>query len=188
MNNIPGFDPSILRHSGIWGAADEAVLNNLHKKENKSKKSPFLYITVLKLINTVAKKWAQITVFWKPRCRKSWTFYAVTQGPSEMNTLLFFIWQWKFEKFYARKFACSPGRVHIIFYHFYCYTHYGILELFSMNHVSYYCSSMDGPMTLHTKRPAIPPFTQRLNTWAAIVQYTTNKVAPLYRYFWQCAK
>ncbi len=25
--NCPGFDPSILRHSGIWGAADEAVLN-----------------------------------------------------------------------------------------------------------------------------------------------------------------
>ncbi len=25
--NGPGFDPSIRRHSGIWGAADEAVLN-----------------------------------------------------------------------------------------------------------------------------------------------------------------
>jgi hypothetical protein len=25
--NYPGFDPSILRHSGIWGAAKEAVLN-----------------------------------------------------------------------------------------------------------------------------------------------------------------
>jgi hypothetical protein len=30
--NIPGFDPSILRHSGIWGAADEAVLNIVRKK------------------------------------------------------------------------------------------------------------------------------------------------------------
>ncbi len=30
--NSPGFNPSILRHSGIWGAADEAVLNNVHKK------------------------------------------------------------------------------------------------------------------------------------------------------------
>ncbi len=28
--NSPKFDPSILRHSGIWGAADEAVLNNVH--------------------------------------------------------------------------------------------------------------------------------------------------------------
>jgi hypothetical protein len=27
-----GFDPSILRHSGIWGAADKAVLNNVLKK------------------------------------------------------------------------------------------------------------------------------------------------------------
>ncbi len=38
--NCPWFDPSILRHSGIWGAADDAVLNIVHKKE-KSKKSPF---------------------------------------------------------------------------------------------------------------------------------------------------
>ncbi len=36
---IPGLDPSILRHSGIWGAADEAVLNNVLKKD-KSQKSP----------------------------------------------------------------------------------------------------------------------------------------------------
>ncbi len=28
---VLGFDPSILWHSGIWGAADEAVLNNVHK-------------------------------------------------------------------------------------------------------------------------------------------------------------
>ncbi len=27
-----GFDPSIRRHSGIWGAADEAVLNIERKK------------------------------------------------------------------------------------------------------------------------------------------------------------
>ncbi len=30
--NGPGFDPSIRRHSGIWGAADEAVLNTVRKK------------------------------------------------------------------------------------------------------------------------------------------------------------
>jgi hypothetical protein len=35
----PGFDPSILQRSGIWGTADEAVLNNVHKKK-KSKKFP----------------------------------------------------------------------------------------------------------------------------------------------------
>jgi hypothetical protein len=27
--NCPRFDPSILRHSGIWGAADEALLNKV---------------------------------------------------------------------------------------------------------------------------------------------------------------
>ncbi len=37
--NCPGFDPSILRYNGIWGAADEAVLNIAHKKK-KTKKSP----------------------------------------------------------------------------------------------------------------------------------------------------
>ncbi len=36
--NSPGFVPSIIRHSGIWGAADEAVLSNVHKKK-KSKNS-----------------------------------------------------------------------------------------------------------------------------------------------------
>ncbi len=30
--NSPGFDPSILRHSGVRGAADEAVLNKVHRK------------------------------------------------------------------------------------------------------------------------------------------------------------
>ncbi len=30
--SCPGFDPSVLRHSGIWGAADEVVLNIVHKK------------------------------------------------------------------------------------------------------------------------------------------------------------
>ncbi len=33
--NSPGFDPSILRHNGILGAADEAVLNNVHEKEEE---------------------------------------------------------------------------------------------------------------------------------------------------------
>ncbi len=33
--NGPGFDPSIRRHSGIWGAADEAVLNIVWTKRKK---------------------------------------------------------------------------------------------------------------------------------------------------------
>ncbi len=36
--NGPGFDPSIRRHSGIWGAADEAVLNIVWRKNKKSPK------------------------------------------------------------------------------------------------------------------------------------------------------
>ncbi len=38
--NWPGFDPSILRHSGIWGAADEAVLNIAQKNEKSKNISP----------------------------------------------------------------------------------------------------------------------------------------------------
>jgi hypothetical protein len=34
--NGPGFDPNILRHSGIKGTAVESLLNNLHKKSPKS--------------------------------------------------------------------------------------------------------------------------------------------------------
>ncbi len=42
--NCSGFDPSILpRHTGIWGAADEVVLNIVHK-EKKSIKVPFYKI------------------------------------------------------------------------------------------------------------------------------------------------
>ncbi len=33
--NGPGFDPSIRRHSGIWGTADEAVLNIVRHKNEK---------------------------------------------------------------------------------------------------------------------------------------------------------
>ncbi len=36
--NGPGFDPSIRRHSGIWGAADEAVLKIVRKKNPPPKK------------------------------------------------------------------------------------------------------------------------------------------------------
>ncbi len=39
--NGPGFDPSIRRHRGIWGAADEAVLNIVRKKEKKIPKKIF---------------------------------------------------------------------------------------------------------------------------------------------------
>ncbi len=44
--NSPGFDPSILRHSGISGAADEAVLNTVHRK-NKIKKIPLFEMWLL---------------------------------------------------------------------------------------------------------------------------------------------
>ncbi len=44
--NGPGFDPSIRRHSGIWGAADETVLNTVRKKYRKN--PPKKYIKKIK--------------------------------------------------------------------------------------------------------------------------------------------
>ncbi len=35
IRNNSGFDPSILWHSEIWGAADEEVLNTVHRKKKK---------------------------------------------------------------------------------------------------------------------------------------------------------
>ncbi len=37
--NCPGLDPSAFRHSGNWGAADETVLNIVHKKNPLLKKA-----------------------------------------------------------------------------------------------------------------------------------------------------
>ncbi len=40
----PGFDPSVPRLSGIWWAADKAVLNNEHRKKKSFKNPPSLYL------------------------------------------------------------------------------------------------------------------------------------------------
>jgi hypothetical protein len=72
-NSPHGFDPSILRHSGIWGAADKAVLNNVHKKKNP-KRSPLRYF------------WDRFTVA-RCRCRpirnKSWLTGSFVNGESD---------------------------------------------------------------------------------------------------------
>ncbi len=55
--NGPGFDPSIRRHidSGIWGAADEAVLNNVRtKRRKKSPKKIFNHLSVFYYRKTYA--------------------------------------------------------------------------------------------------------------------------------------
>ncbi len=50
--NGPGFDPSIRRHSGIWGAADEAVLNIVWKKIPRS----FIRVKGCKKTNFIIQK------------------------------------------------------------------------------------------------------------------------------------
>ncbi len=48
--NANGFDFSILRYSGFWRAADEAVFNKVYKKNNP-KKSPFF------ILRNVRSRW-----------------------------------------------------------------------------------------------------------------------------------
>jgi hypothetical protein len=54
--NGPGFDPSIRGHSGIWGAADEAVLNIVRKKMKKSPKTIFKKKSVICTRNMIWNK------------------------------------------------------------------------------------------------------------------------------------
>ncbi len=52
--NGPGFDTSIPRHSGIWGAADESVLHIERKKIKKSPQKIYMYIYIK---NYVDQSW-----------------------------------------------------------------------------------------------------------------------------------
>jgi hypothetical protein len=44
--NCPGFDPSILQHNGKGRAADEAVLNKVHKKIQKARFVKTFYLNL----------------------------------------------------------------------------------------------------------------------------------------------
>jgi hypothetical protein len=48
-HHSPGFDPSILRHSGISGEADEAVLDYVreHKKKKRKKSTFFKIVSIM---------------------------------------------------------------------------------------------------------------------------------------------
>ncbi len=65
--SCPGFDPSILRHSGIWGAADDTVLN---KVLENSKKSPW-------------KKRDSNTSLWCQPAAWSWIFVILVPNTSK---------------------------------------------------------------------------------------------------------
>ncbi len=54
--NSPWSDLSIHRHSEIWGAADEAVLNNIHKIQIFFLKSPFAACR-LKVLRPRSEQW-----------------------------------------------------------------------------------------------------------------------------------
>ncbi len=63
--NGPGFDPSIRRHSGIWGAADEAVLNIVRTKRQKKFPQKILKKQNLGLVSMKYKSILDIHKFWK---------------------------------------------------------------------------------------------------------------------------
>ncbi len=78
IRNSPGFDPSILRHSEIWGKADEEVLNKVHKRKKKNPKNPPVKEkilgtdpTVIPLLDSVSSCWILLWSF-------SWWLFLVT--------------------------------------------------------------------------------------------------------------
>jgi hypothetical protein len=76
--NGPGFDPSIRRHSGIWGAADEAVLNIVRKKKiilsysileprccpGHSKEKFRTFLTHSETLLTLSVHWVRLCLRW----------------------------------------------------------------------------------------------------------------------------
>jgi hypothetical protein len=68
--NTPGFNPSILRLSRIWGASDEAVLNIVHKKDKMTVKKVLKMNLDMKQTRRgwLAQGWPG---FWPPKQPKS---------------------------------------------------------------------------------------------------------------------
>ncbi len=83
--NGPGFDPSIRRHSGIWGAADEAVLNIVRTERKKSPKK------ILK-----KKRWLKGTQDWESFWLRFW------------NLRYFFVCYVKILRFDNKNFLIGP--------------------------------------------------------------------------------
>ncbi len=48
--NSPEFDPSIIRDNGIWGAAEESVLNKIHKNKNSPSENIFALFMLFFLV------------------------------------------------------------------------------------------------------------------------------------------
>ncbi len=73
--NCPGFDPSTLRHSRIWGAADEAVLNKVGtlKKYYAQYCGFWMTFSGSNLTNQTGfgPLYAQLVIRWIGSCRKS---------------------------------------------------------------------------------------------------------------------
>jgi hypothetical protein len=81
----PEVDPSIFRHRGIWGAADEAVLNNEHKRtipknppfcEELRLVYPHLWLKANILGRGMKKKWISSicrTILLRSSKRKNWS-------------------------------------------------------------------------------------------------------------------
>jgi hypothetical protein len=97
--NGPGFDPSIRRHSGIWGAADEAVLNIVRKKKKNLPKNISKKRIPFSLFGWCAPVSAPHWIQWK--CAKfSWyrrlsdiARRSAFSGYRMYNLLLYYLWR-----------------------------------------------------------------------------------------------
>ncbi len=58
-----GFDPSILRHSGVWGAADEAVLKKVQKNQKPTPPPPPVVAVQKKSLKRLEKNSSWVLLF-----------------------------------------------------------------------------------------------------------------------------
>jgi hypothetical protein len=107
--NSPGFVPTILRYSGIWGAADEAVQNNEHKKVPAKFRFTIIHghrnnrvITSTTTTNIVQNIIARYKVFKKSSRFLKSIFYSFFENFAKIPFLFIFVEQflckWRYQK------------------------------------------------------------------------------------------
>jgi len=83
--NSPGFIPCILQHGWIWGAADEAVLNIVHKK---SPKIPFKNFFCISGGSEVVIGHEPQTVIWTSSSKVHWSISGNRDNREKMRYFL----------------------------------------------------------------------------------------------------
>ncbi len=110
--NSPGFNPSILRHSEIWGAADEAVLNNVHNKKKEYKNHLFL-VFLIKTHNTYHYRRQPIQHFLDKQ-KKNWNFFLLKQESNCTPSYAYYMYSQKILAWYILNSFLLPPELPIL--------------------------------------------------------------------------